>query len=162
MKRKQVKMALAALLALTAITAIGLIFSQPIDTVEKEKVNATFQADNKTTWATLEVADTKKKREIGLMNQTELGKHQGMVFIFPDEDMRGFWMKNTLIPLDMIFLDENKEVINVETAYPEPNTSEQNLEIYRSERPAKYVIELNAGFADNYSISEGSKVTWNN
>ena len=94
------------------------------------------------------------------MNRTELGKHEGMLFVYPEEGDRSFWMKNTLISLDMIFLDSEKEVINVETAFPEPNTSDEDLTRYRSERPVKYVVEVNAGFAENYSISEGTKVTW--
>ena len=83
-----------------------------------------------------------------------------MIFIFPDEGPRAFWMKNTYIPLDMIFLNSEKEVLNVETAQPQPNTSEEDLKLYRSEGPAKYVIEVNAGFADNYPVEKGDKVNW--
>lgn len=129
--------------------------------LEEGLVNASFHVNgSQASWAVLEVADNETEREEGLMNVTELGKHEGMLFKYPEEDQRGFWMKNTLIPLDMIFLDAEKEVINVETARPEPGTAEENLTVYRSEGPAKYVIEVNAGFAENYSTSEGSKVSW--
>lgn len=151
------------------IAAVGLILISigyllthlPQEEGYQGSVNATFSTDgSELTWANLEVADNETERAEGLMNTTDLGKHEGMLFIFPDQEMRSFWMKNTLIPLDMIFLNEDREVINVETAYPEPNTSDEDLKIYRSERPAKYVIEVNAGFAENYSITEGTKISW--
>ena len=142
----------------------GLVFSQFYYSSESgsgDTVNASFSVNgSNVSWAMLEVADNDTERRIGLMNRTELGKHEGMVFVYSEEGDRSFWMKNTLIPLDIIFLDSEKEVINVERAFPEPNTSDEDLTRYRSERPAKYVVEVNSGFADNYSISRGTKVTW--
>lgn len=128
----------------------------------ENEVNATFYDENgsQVSWAVLEVADNDSERSEGLMNVTDLGRNEGMLFVFEDEEPRGFWMKNTLIPLDMIFLNEYREVINVETARPEPGVSEDNLTVYRSERPAKYIVEVNAGFAENFSIVEGSKISW--
>ena len=122
-------------------------------------VNASF-SDPTEAWAVLEVADNSTEREEGLMNVTGLGDREGMLFVFSDEGQRAFWMKNTYIPLDMIFLDAEKEVLNFETAQPQPNTSEDDLRLYRSEGPAKYVIEVNAGFADNYSVEKGDKINW--
>lgn len=140
------------------------VFSQfyySTDSSSEDVVNASFSVNgSNVSWVMLEVADNDTERRIGLMNRTELGKHEGMLFVYPEEGYRSFWMKNTLISLDMIFLDSEKEVINVETAFPEPNTSDEDLTRYRSERPVKYVVEVNAGFAENYSISEGTKVTW--
>ncbi len=148
------------LVAVFSVTLLALVFLQSLPG-EKETVDAKFYVnDSINTYATLEVADNRSEREKGLMDRTKLGKNQGMLFIFEEEAPRGFWMKNTLIPLDMIFLDKDKEVINVETAYPEPNTSDSELKVYRSERPAKYVIEVNAGFAESNSISPGTEVSW--
>jgi uncharacterized membrane protein (UPF0127 family) len=129
--------------------------------LEEGLVNASFHDMNSshTSWAVLEIADNDTERQEGLMNVTELGERRGMLFVFEEEEMRGFWMKNTLIPLDMIFLDAEKQVINVETAGPEPGTADENLTVYRSEKPAKYVIEVNAGFAENYSITKGTEVS---
>lgn len=160
MKRKDKFITAALLVAVTAIITTGLITQETEEQLGKDKVNATFQTGNQEAWAVLEVANNETEKAEGLMNRTNLGEHEGMLFNYTEEDLRGFWMKNTLIPLDMIFLNEEREVINVETAYPEPNTSDEDLKRYRSERPAKYVIEVNAGFAENYSITEGTEVNW--
>lgn len=106
----------------------------------------------------VEVADSPGEREKGLMYREELPIEKGMLFVFPDEDYRGFWMKNTLIPLDIIFVDAEGRIINIEEAYPEPNTSGENLTIYRSERPAKYVIETNSSFTERNNVEEGDRV----
>ncbi len=160
MKRKDNFITAALLVAVTAIITTGLITQEAEEQLGKDKVNATFQTGNREPWAVLEVANNETEKTEGLMNVTELGKHEGMLFNYTEEDLRAFWMKNTLIPLDIIFLNENREVINVETAYPEPNTSEQELKRYRSEEPAKYVIEVKAGFAENKSINKGTEITW--
>ncbi|MFB6099787.1 MAG: DUF192 domain-containing protein [Candidatus Nanohalobium sp.] len=106
----------------------------------------------------VEVADSEQERLKGLMYRKKLPINQGMLFVFPKEAPRGFWMKNTLIPLDMIFVDRNGRIINIEEAYPEPNTSEENLKIYRSEAPARYVIETNSTFTEKKNIEEGDRV----
>jgi uncharacterized membrane protein (UPF0127 family) len=148
------------LIAVFSVAFLALVFLQSLPG-EKDSVDAKFYVnDSISTYATLEVADNQTERKKGLMNRTKLGKNRGMLFVFEEEAPRGFWMKNTLIPLDMIFLDKDKEVINIETAYPEPNTSDSELKVYRSERPAKYVIEVNAGFAENNSIRPGTEVSW--
>ena len=160
MKRKNILAVAALLLTITAVSNLGNRPEVPENRSGEDKVNVTFQTGSPRSWAVLEVANNETEKEEGLMNRTELGKHEGMLFNYSRENIRGFWMKNTLIPLDMIFIDSDKEVINVETAYPEPNTSEENLEIYRSAKPAQYVIEVNAGFAENHSIKKGTKVHW--
>lgn len=147
-----------ALIVVVSIS-VGFKLSQNVDGPSVESVNASFQS-SPGAWAVLEVADNEEERSEGLMNVTELGEREGMVFIFPNEGPRAFWMKNTLISLDMIFLDAEKKVLNVETAKPEPNTADENLDSYTSNRPAKYVIEVNAGFADKYSVEKGDKVKW--
>ena len=106
----------------------------------------------------VEIADTPSERSKGLMFREKLPIDQGMLFIFPEEDERGFWMKNTLIPLDMIFIDSKGEIVNVEEAVPEPNTSDEDLKIYRSGEPAKYVIETNSSFTERKNVEEGDRV----
>lgn len=147
------------ILSVLALISVGVILSPPGLENPSESVNASF-GNSTGGWAVLEVADNETERKNGLMNRTELGEHEGMLFIFPKEGQRAFWMKNTYIPLDMIFLNSEKEILNIKTARPQPNTSDDNLDSYRSEGPAKYVIEVNAGFADNYSVEKGDKVKW--
>ncbi len=100
----------------------------------------------------IELAETIEERERGLMNREELDDERGMLFIFPDEQMRTFWMKNTKIALDIIFLDENMTVVNVFEA--EPCTIDP-CQTYSA--TAKYVLEINKGLAKEKAISSGSR-----
>lgn len=106
----------------------------------------------------VEVADSPPDRRRGLMYREKLSIDNGMLFVFPEEDERGFWMKNTLIPLDMIFVDSEGEILNIKEANPEPNTSDENLKTYRSDGEARYVIEANSSFAQRYDVEAGDRV----
>lgn len=104
---------------------------------------------------TAEVADSPFLREKGLMFRQELPQNSGMLFIFETPQELKFWMKNTLIPLDMIFISENFTIVNiVENAKPCTN----NCEIYSSILPAKYTVETNAGFVEKNGIKIGDSV----
>lgn len=107
----------------------------------------------------VEIADTPEERARGLMYREELGEDEGMLFVYEEEDYRSFWMKNTLIPLDIIFLDSDFEVINIEKAHPEPNTSDENLASYESERPAQYVLEINQNRSEEIGLEKGSEMS---
>lgn len=107
---------------------------------------------------TYEKAISSEEKQVGLMNRTDLAGNHGMIFIYEEEAPRSFWMKNTLIPLDIIFLDSQKKVINIEKAYPEPDTDTSELKRYRSDQPAQYVIEVNQNFTDRNSIEQGDRV----
>jgi len=153
------KFTLLAGLLIIALPAITLLQTSQQVVGDRDSVNASFSVNgSQTSWAMLEVADNETERAEGLMNVTDLGRHEGMLFKYQEEDLRGFWMKNTLIPLDMIFVDKNGRIINIEEAHPEPNTSDENLTIYRSEAPAKYVIETNSSFTERKNIEEGDRV----
>jgi len=104
----------------------------------------------------IEIANTPKTREAGLMNRRELLKDAGMLFIFDREETRNFWMKNTLISLDMIFLNKDKEVVYIIKS-AEPCTKEPCL-VYNSKYPAKYVLEVNSGFVEENNIQIGEKL----
>lgn len=101
----------------------------------------------------VEIADSEGERQQGLMYRTQMEDSQGMLFIFPETEMQSFWMKNTLISLDILFVNENMEIVTIQK-YAQPK-SEQSL---RSTKPAKYVIEVNAGFCDRYEVNEGDLV----
>lgn len=103
----------------------------------------------------VEVADSPEERSHGLMYRTNMPMDQGMLFIFDEESERSFWMKNTLIPLDIIFIDSDYTIVNIENAIP---CEEDPCELYSSEKPAKYVIEVIGGYTENYGISKGDKV----
>lgn len=102
-----------------------------------------------------EVADEPEEWEIGLMFRNTLDDDTGMIFIFDKEDYYSFWMKNTRIPLDMIWISEDKRVVDIKEAIPcidDPCAS------YKPAGKAKYVLEVNQGFAENNEIKIGDKV----
>lgn len=122
----------------------------------EENVSATFVTDNRTS-VTLEVANSPDERARGLMFRQSLSQNHGMVFVFEEAQSQSFWMKNTKMPLDMIFIAPNGTVINVEHADPQPNASDSELRSYRSDAPAKYVVEMRQGFANRTGIEPGTK-----
>jgi uncharacterized protein len=101
----------------------------------------------------IEIADSEGERMQGLMYRTSMEDTQGMLFIFPVQEPQSFWMKNTLISLDLLFVDEAKKIVTIQK-YAQPK-SENSIP---STKPAKYVIEVNAGFCDRYQIKEGYEV----
>lgn len=103
----------------------------------------------------VEIADDNYERQQGLMFRESLNENDGMIFIFEDENFQSFWMKNTLIPLDIIFIDKNFEIVDIKNAVP---CEEDPCAAYDSAKPAKYVLEINYGFAEKNSIEAGGKV----
>lgn len=101
----------------------------------------------------VELADTAAEREQGLMNRQELAPDAGMLFIFPQEDFYNFWMKDTLMPLDIIWLDENKKIVAINKNAPPCQTN--NCPQYSPEAPALYVLEVNAGTAERLNLKKG-------
>ncbi len=103
----------------------------------------------------IEIADTDSSRARGLMYRTQLAESQGMLFIFPDEQPRSFWMHNTPLPLDMIFVNANGQIVTILK-----NTAPFDDSKYDSPAPAKYVIEVNAGYTEKYHITVGDRIRW--
>ena len=103
----------------------------------------------------IEIAETPVDREIGLMVRRELDESQGMLFVFPAEDYLSFWMKNTLLPLDIIFVNAEKNIVTIHrNTVPLAETS------YGSTEPARYVVEIVAGLAGRLDIQVGDRVFW--
>ena len=100
----------------------------------------------------VEIADTEQLRERGLMYRESLPSQSGMLFVFDQSYPHGFWMKNTLIPLDMIWIDQNKTVVDVQTAIPCVSDPCQSYIPWQS---AIYVLEMNGGGAERYDIKTG-------
>lgn len=98
---------------------------------------------------TLEVAKTEAHRRRGLMMRDSIPQRWGMIFVFPDEDYRSFWMKNTRIPLDILYLDAGGRVVSIHRMLPHVETGTW------SEGPAMYAIELNAGEAEAAGVKRG-------
>jgi|GEM_PF-1521350 len=105
----------------------------------------------------LELANTPAQRQLGLMYRKagSMAADEGMVFVFPGEQLHGFWMKNTFLPLDMIFLDQNLQIVGIEA-----NAAPLSEEPRGPATPAKYVIELNSGITAKDGIKEGAKAVF--
>jgi uncharacterized protein len=106
----------------------------------------------------IELAQSEEKREQGLMFRSSLEENQGMLFIFEDLKIRQFWMKNTFINLDIIYIDENLKVINI--SKETPAFLEDETQIPASKKPAKYVLEVNGGLCKKWAIKEGTEIRW--
>lgn len=99
-----------------------------------------------------EVAADQASRMTGLMNRRAMAVHQGMLFVFPQENTHCMWMRNTLIPLSVAFLDEEGTIINIEDMQPQ---TENN---HCARRPARYALEMNLGWFRERGILSGYKL----
>jgi uncharacterized membrane protein (UPF0127 family) len=101
----------------------------------------------------VELAETQEKQALGLMFRDSMPDDHGMLFIFPSEARRSFWMKNCRIPLDIFYFDSDLALVSVSENTPPCRT--QRCPSYPSDGPAKYVLELNAGKAAQLGIKTG-------
>lgn len=104
-----------------------------------------------------EVADTAEKRKTGLMNRDDLEDGSGMLFIFNDDTVPNFWMKNTLIPLDMIFISADKTINHIEKNVP-PCPPETDCPNYSSPYTTQYVLEVPGGYCERKNFKNGDLV----
>lgn len=103
----------------------------------------------------VEIAETEEARTQGLMGRDRMAENEGMLFIFPDQQYRSFWMANTPLPLDILFVNEAGTIVTIQR-----NTVPYSEESIPSTAPARYVIEVYAGFCDRHGIREGLNVNW--
>lgn len=103
----------------------------------------------------IEVADTDTKREKGLMDRLIMEENQGMLFLFPYEAQQSFWMKNTVLPLDIIFVNSQNKIVTIHQ-----NTTPFDTGTYPSTEPASQVVEVNAGYTAQHRINVGDKIVW--
>jgi len=104
----------------------------------------------------IEIVDDEYGITRGLMFRKQMEENRGMLFIFPDVSMRSFWMRNTIIPLDIIFVAEDYRIVTIRE-----NTKPFSEKSIPSSAPAKYVLEVNAGLADTYGLQVGDRLSWN-
>jgi uncharacterized membrane protein (UPF0127 family) len=103
----------------------------------------------------IEIAEDDSKREVGLMERSVMEERQGMLFVFEQEWMASFWMKNTILPLDMIFINKLGEIVTICK-----NTTPFSEQTYSATALTLFVLEVNAGFTDKYGINEGDRINW--
>ncbi|MEL4308047.1 DUF192 domain-containing protein [Joostella sp. CR20] len=103
----------------------------------------------------IEIADNEYERQTGLMYRNSMEENQGMLFVFEDAEPRYFYMKNTEIPLDILYIDSNFKIVSmVKNAQP------MNEASLPSNFPAQYVLELNGGMANAWKINEGDVISY--
>lgn len=103
------------------------------------------------------IADNDEKRLYGLMNLKYLSTKKGMLFIFNEPAIIAMWMKNTLISLDMIFIDENNKIVKIKEY-----TTPKSLDVISSEKEVNRVLEINAGLSKKYGIKVGQIIRYAN
>lgn len=103
----------------------------------------------------IEIAETDEERAQGLMDRKAMAENQGMLFIFSAPEEQSFWMKNTYISLDIMYVDEKMEIVSIQK-YATP-LSEESLPSFKK---AQYVVEVNAGFSDRNKIKFGDRIAF--
>ncbi|SFZ93282.1 hypothetical protein SAMN05428642_10344 [Flaviramulus basaltis] len=122
---------------------------------KKEGELSIFKKDSATVSLDIEIADTEYETQTGLMYRSSMQTNQGMLFIFEDVAPRSFYMKNTQIPLDLIFIDENNKIVSFQkNAKPFDESS------LPSNDPAKYVLEINASLVDKWNVSISDSISF--
>lgn len=106
----------------------------------------------------VELAEDGNSQAMGLMYRQELPTDSGMLFIFNEELPRAFWMKNTLIPLDILYFDRHKKLVSQQLSVPPCKNTISTCPNYPSEKPAKYVLEINAGMSQKYGFKIGDEL----
>ncbi len=152
------KALLLSLVVFGAIAAgVGAIRARPASPV------VSIRTDTGAVAVRVELATTPEAWSRGLMGRRSLAENAGMLFVFPDETVRVFWMKDTLIALDVIFADASGTIVSVTTMAPcadEPASGlarrpEAACPTYESGAPARYALEVRAGFAKRHGIKAG-------
>ncbi len=130
--------------------SIIIIFLTACQTMDKNEI-----CINETCFE-IEIRDDDEERAEGLMNREKLDNNKGMLFVFDGSSKYSFWMKNTLIPLDIIWINENLEIAwiaeNVNPCEEDPCPS------YIPQDQAKYVLEINGGLSEKYGFKVDDKV----
>ena len=139
--------------AFTIVCMLGIIIYQQYQKVANRNTVNIFTGAGLVK-INVEYADTPEEMALGLMNRSSLPKSSGMLFIFPDEKIREFWMKDTLIPLEIMFISKKGRINEILTMNPCPPDA-KTCQTYTSKSPARFAIEVNAGFSQKNKIIEG-------
>lgn len=141
------------------------VTNSDLERAMKNKITYTFQKEGELVFTThngetiskidIEIADDDQQRELGLMMRRSMNEDNGMLFIFPYETYQAFWMKNTIIPLDIIYVNAQNEIVKIYK-----NTEPYSEKSLPSGKPSIYVVEVNGGYTDKYGIKEGDKIVW--
>ncbi len=126
-------------------------------TFKKEGELTIKRAENDSVLATIEIeiAETEYETQTGLMYRKSMQQNRGMLFIFPNETRKSFYMKNTEIPLDIIYINSGLKVVSIQK-----NTKPLDQSSIPSQVPAKYALEVNAGLSDQWGLKAGDVISF--
>lgn len=142
----------APIIAAAAVLFAGIAFFAPKEASADE---VRLVTDEATHVIDAEIADTDEERRTGLMFREEMDEDAGMLFDFDDSRTVTMWMKNTLIPLDMLFIEEDGTILTIAR-----NTKPLSLDVIPSGGPVRYVLELNGGTAKRLGVEPGDRVEY--
>ncbi|MGH7540758.1 MAG: DUF192 domain-containing protein, partial [Gemmatimonadota bacterium] len=100
----------------------------------------------------VEIAESEEERQRGLMHRESLPQDEGMLFVYPTERRLGFWMRNTLIPLDIAYIDSEGRIVDIQQMAPLDETTRY------SRQPAMYALEMNEGWFEAHDVGVGDRV----
>ena len=131
------------------------IYSCQIEYFSKKNISILDKDKNKSFSFVVEIAKSNNEKKKGLQCRKYLKENEGMLFIWDFEDYRYFWMKNTNVPLDLIFIDSNFKIVDI-FSNAQPNT----LDLITSKEKAMYILELNAGISKNLGLKNGDIISF--
>lgn len=150
------------LLCLLPCALIWACKNEPKNEIKTEKIDFTkegelslFSQDSLLTTFDIEVAESEYETQTGLMYRESMKENQGMLFIFSDVRYHSFYMKNTKIALDIIYIDENSKIVSFQK-----NTKPFDETALPSEAPVKYVLEINAGLSEKLNLVKGDSIAF--
>ncbi len=169
--------AIATILLLIVVIGLLILFMnptkkrtrKPVDTTIVEKAakpNTVFRKDGELRFLNsktneviavidIEVADDDAAREQGLMYRDSMAENAGMLFLMGIEELQAFWMKNTILPLDIMFVDSERRIVSIHR-----NCKPYSLDQIPSGKPAIFVVEVNAGYTEKYGIKVGDLISF--
>jgi len=158
---KFLPLTLMVLCTVLLIQGCGKEKSSPSNKIEGRTISysreVSFINTNGDTLATIKaaIAQTESERNLGLMDVNSMPENRGMLFLFDDEKPLNFWMANTPLPLDIIFVNADKKIVRIHHR-AQPFSTKQ----FPSDKPAKYVVETNGGFCVSHDIREGDLISF--
>lgn len=138
---------------MTLTFAMGLSLGSSVGCTSAGEPQVTIEGADGKVAVTVELALTRKEQSRGLMWRESMPEDHGMLFVFADERPRSFWMKNTPLPLDIVYISEDGRIVSIAE-----NTTPYSVESIPSGKPARYVLEVNGGFCAPRGIGAGNRV----
>ena len=143
-------------IAVSVLSGWAVNAAGPAPKFKKQKIELSYKTHKKV--LTLDAAETVEEQAYGLMNRKKMALDDGMIFIFQEVSRREFWMKDTLIDLDIAYVGPERTVIDIQNMKAMKSVLQTNLPTYPSKGPAQYAIEMNSGWFKKNGFPVGSQL----